>query len=129
MECSMNALTLWRLEKARKTLFDAQQLYQLEMYQFCLNRSYYAVFYAMQAANSIYRFDSRKHSGVISFFQRTFLKTGFLDKKLSRIITETYHYRERADYEDMYQPDKNDAALQLENAQTFVEAVSDYLCK
>ena len=36
MECSMNALTLWRLEKARKTLFDAQQLYQLEMYQFCL---------------------------------------------------------------------------------------------
>ena len=129
MERSVKELAKWRMEKAGKTLSDARELYRLGMYQICLNRSYYAVFYAMQAANSLCSFDSRKHSGVISFFQRTFLKTGLLDKALSHIITETYNYRSRADYEDMYEPDQGDAALQLENAAVFVSAVSSYLSK
>ena len=32
-------------------------------------------------------------------------------------------------YEDMYEPDQGDAALQLENAAVFVSAVSSYLSK
>ena len=129
MERGMRELAKWRMEKAEKTLSDAHKLYRFGMYQICLNRSYYAVFYAMQAANSLYAFDSRKHSGVISFFQRTFLKTGLIDKALSHVITETYNYRSRADYEDMFEPDQNDAALQLENAEVFVSTVSGYLSK
>ena len=127
MERSLNALTQWRIEKAKRTVSDANRLYSLQMYQFCLNRCYYAVFYAMQAANSLYRFDSKKHMGVIAFFQHTFLKTGLMDKTLSHIITETYNYRSRADYEDMYQPDQSVAAAQLKNAERFVGAVADYL--
>ena len=79
MECGVNPLTRWRIEKAKETLADAEKLYGLGMYQICLNRCYYAVFYAMQAANSLFRFDSRKHAGVISFFQRSFLKTDLID--------------------------------------------------
>lgn len=64
---------------------------------------------------------------MISYFQRTFLKTGLMDRNLSRIITETYNYRGRADYEDLYQPKQSDAELQLNNAEIFVKAVENYL--
>ena len=97
------------------------------MYEVCLNRSYYAVFYAMQAANSLYRFDSKKHTGVISFFQKNFMKTNLIDRNLSHIIVDTYRYRSRADYEDMYEPTMEIAATQLENAEVFVNAVQDFL--
>ena len=74
-----DSLTAWRIEKARGTVLEARKVYEQGLYAFCLNRSYYAVFYAMQAANSLYRYDSRKQSGVISYFRKTFLKTGILN--------------------------------------------------
>lgn len=115
------------MEKAWKALFDARVNYEHGLYVTALNRAYYAVFYAMRAANSLYRFDSKKHSGVISFFQREFLKTELLDKSLSHVITETYTYRGRADYEDLYEPGAIETAMQLENAEQFVAAVAAFL--
>lgn len=59
---------------------------KLKQYRTSLNRSYYAVFYAMRAVNVLEGFDSSKHSGVIAYFNSHFLKEGKLDKELSKII-------------------------------------------
>ena len=122
-----SGLTKWRVEKAESALSSAKKNLEINEYATCLNRSYYAVFYAMQAANSLYGYDSRKHSGVISFFRKTFLKGGLLSTDLSDMITETSKYRERADYEDMYEASEEIARLQLENADVFVKTVIAYV--
>lgn len=121
------SLTKWRAEKAKMALSSAEKNLKIGEYATSLNRSYYAVFYAMQAANSLYGYDSRKHSGVISFFRRTFLKGGLLPTDLSDRITDTAKYRERADYEDMYEASEEIAQIQLENANLFVETVASYI--
>lgn len=120
-------ISQWRIEKAKLTLSAAQKNLAIGEWGTSLNRSYYAVFYAMQAANSLYSFDSKKHAGVRAFFRKTFLKTGLLDTGLSDIINETLKYRERADYEDMYEATPEAAAEQIRNAETFVSAVAAYL--
>ena len=127
MEGSISDLMQWRLEKAGRTLKDAEVAMRYHRYENCLNRCYYAVFYAMQAANCVYQFESRKHSGVISFFRQTFVKTGLIDKECSKIIESTSRYRERADYEDLFEATEEIAAEQLAAAKRFVEDVTLFL--
>ena len=127
MESAIKELILWRIDKARNALREAEANLNMGFYGVCMTRSYYAVLYSMQAANGLCQFDSSKHSGVIAFFRKTFLKTGLMDKELSKIIQETSNHRERADYEDFYTASKEDAEKQLRGAGQFVAAVSDWL--
>ena len=127
MEPSVRNLILWRLEKAQNALREAEANLNMGYFGVCMTRSYYAVLYSMQAANSLYQFDSSKHSGVIAFFRMTFLKTGLMSKELSKIIQETSNHREMADYKDFYTASQEDAEKQLENANHFVREVSAWL--
>ena len=79
----------------------------------------------MRAVNCLEGFDSSKHSGVIAFFNKTFLKEGRMDKALSAIMKDTSYLREKADYDDFYIASK--AENQLQNARLFVAAVEMYL--
>ena len=82
---------------------------------------------AMRAANILKGFDSSKHSGVIVFFNQTFLKDGELDKNLSKIIKDTSYLREKSDYDHFFIASKEDAEIQLRNAGHFVTAIETYL--
>ena len=66
MEGGMRDLMRYRLEKAGEAIAEAEENIEHGHYATSLNRSYYAIFHAMRAANSLYGFDSRKHSGVMS---------------------------------------------------------------
>ena len=127
MESSIKSLSLYRFQRAEDMLKAAEENLIIEQYNTSLNRSYYAVFHAMRAVNITERFDSSRHSGVIAYFNQYFLKTGKLDKNLSKIIKETSYLREKSDYDDFYITNKNEVKEQLENAKIFVEAVRQYL--
>lgn len=76
MEGGVKELAVYRMERAREMLEAAESNLDSEQIRTSLNRSYYAVFHAMRAVNCLKGFDSSKHSGVIAFFNKTFLKEG-----------------------------------------------------
>ncbi|MGI6406511.1 MAG: hypothetical protein ACOX2E_08685 [Syntrophaceticus sp.] len=41
--------------------------------------------------------DSGKHSGIIAYFNRYYIKEGVFDKSLSKMIDTAYRLREKAD--------------------------------
>ena len=125
----MTDLMKYRLSRAEESLQVARENLMNGHYRESMNRSYYAVFYAICAANNLYGFDSKKHSGVIAFFNRTFLKENILDRDLSDVIQKTYYFREKSDYQDFFYAVQEDAERQLENASRFVETVSAFLMK
>ena len=43
--------------------------------------------------------DSRKHSGVISFFDKYFVKTGIFRKEFSKIVHKSFDFRQVIDYD------------------------------
>lgn len=55
-------------------------------YKVSINRSYYAIFYAMRAVTALTGYDSSKHSGIIAYFNQNFVKTGDFDKDSSKIV-------------------------------------------
>lgn len=108
-------------------LTASEENLKLKQYRTSLNRSYYAVFHAMRAANTLDGFDSSKHSGVIAYFNKAFLKEGKLDRNLYKIIKDTSYLREKSDYDDFYLASREEAEIQLKNANIFVNAVEQYL--
>ena len=118
---------VYRLQKARECLQEAEASITAGSYELSANRSYYSIFHAIRAVLALEHFDSKKHSGVISYFRQKFIKTGIFDLKFSDIAGTAFTVRNKSDYEDFYIVSKNEVAAQLENAKTFLTAIEDYL--
>ncbi|MGM9528770.1 MAG: HEPN domain-containing protein [Phascolarctobacterium sp.] len=120
-------LAKYRFECCEEALLDAKLMYDNGRYKNTLNRAYYAIFYAIRSVNALQDFDSSKHSGVIAFFNQTFVKEGIFPKEASKIIKLASENRERADYLDFFIASKKDAEEQLQRAEKFKNFVDEYL--
>ena len=129
MDSRLTDLSGYRLARAREALETASLDFAHGLYAASMNRSYYAVFHAIRAVNSLEGFDSRKHSGVIAYFNQAFLKSERIrdGRKLSEIIKHAQYFREKSDYEDFFVAGKEDAEVQLENARFFIRTIEEYL--
>lgn len=127
MEGSLEDLVQYRIKRAWEMLEAAKENLKIGQYKTALNRSYYAVFHAMRAANILRGFDSSKHSGVIAVFTKEFLKTEYMDRKLSFIIKSSSLLREKSDYDDFFIASRTEAEKQVENAGLFVAEVERFI--
>lgn len=123
MEGSLKELAGYRMDRAKEMLVAARENLEIGQYKKSLNRSYYAIFHAMRAMNILKGFDSSKHSGVIAFFNKEYLKENILDRNLSIVIKNSAFLREKSDYDDFYIASKQEAEKQLEEAERFLDAV------
>lgn len=97
------------------------------MYKASINRSYYSIFHAMRAVTILEGYDSSKHSGIIAFFNQTYIKTGVFDKNISKVIASASKLREKSDYVDFYIASKQESQEQIEKAEDFLKVIEEYL--
>lgn len=127
MESSIKDLSEYRFSTSLDDLETAEILLEKGKYKSSVNRSYYSIFHALRAVTALSRFDSSKHSGIIAFFNKNYVKEGVFDKEISRIIDTAYRLREKADYKDFYAVSKEQAEEQLKKAKRVIEIVKPYL--
>lgn len=127
MESSLKELAGYRMERAKEMLSAAEDNLKISQYKTSLNRSYYAIFHAMRAMNILKGFDSSKHSGVIAYFNKEYIKEGIMDRELSVIIKSSSFLREKSDYDDFFIVGRTETENQLASAKVFLEAVEKYL--
>ncbi len=127
MEGSLKELAGYRLARAKEMLAASESNLEIGQYKTSLNRSYYAVFHAMRSANALKKFDSSKHSGVIAFFTKEYLKTEILERNLAAVIKESSLCREKSDYDDFYVAGREEAEEQLKNAKYLVQKIEEYV--
>lgn len=114
------SLSKYRLDKAKNLLTQAELLLTNHQYDGSINRSYYAIFNAVRALLALVRVDSRSHQGVMSYFDRYFVKTEIFDKQFSKIVHSAFDTRQDNDYEDFYVPLEAEAQEQYNNAARFI---------
>ncbi len=78
-------LVLYRMTRANETLEDARILANAGRWNACVNRLFYACFYAVSALLVRHGLSSSKHAGVRSLFNKQYVKTGKIAKDLARI--------------------------------------------
>ncbi|WP_423224766.1 HEPN domain-containing protein [Candidatus Amarolinea aalborgensis] len=113
-------LSGYRLKKAKDLLKQAEVLLEHQGYDGSINRSYYAIFNAVRALLALLNLDSQRHSGVIAYFDRYFIKTGICEKLLSKIVHDAFDVRQVSDYEDFAAPTLEQAQQQFDNATTLI---------
>jgi hypothetical protein len=92
-----------------------------------INRAYYAMFYAVLALLIYEPYSSSKHSGVLSYFNRRFIKSGVLDENLGRSINGAFELRQRGDYREHVDTSYEQVEPFIEKAETFITAVKNHL--
>lgn len=120
-------LCYYRLEKAEKCLKSAKALVQLEDYCSAANRSYYSIFHCIRGLLALEGVDFSKHSGVIAYFQRKYVKSEIFEKKYSKILVEAFEIRSESDYDDYYIISKKEVEEQIQNAQFFFNGIVKYV--
>jgi uncharacterized protein (UPF0332 family) len=125
----LKALIKYRLEQADECLESAQILLEHKKYRPSASRSYYAMFYAVQALLTSKQFKTSKHSGTIAIFNREFVKKNIFAREFSRWLQEAFDLRQRADYREMFTVTCERAKVVLENANSFVEEIKRNLSK
>ena len=123
----MNEYTKYRLELAAERVTVSKELLDGEHFRDSINRSYYAIFTAARALLSERGVDFKKHSAVIGYFRREYIKTGLFDVKFSDYIGKAFDSRNDCDYEDFVFASRAEAELQYQHAVEFVAAVKTYL--
>ena len=127
MQHEIETLCRYRLERAKEDLQAARVNYSSGLFKASINRSYYAIFHSIRAVNILDGFDASKHSSVIAHFNQYYVHTGEFDRGIYKIIDGAYRIREKCDYSDFFLASKEEASVQLENAETFVETVEGYI--
>lgn len=127
MRPEIHDLSRYRREKSRADLAAAEILCDQGLYDQSLNRSYYAIFHSVRSLLALDQFDSRKHSGIIAYFNRNYVSNGVLDKEYSKILMGAEKLRNKSDYDDFYIVSKSDAEKQIANAKTFISAIESLI--
>lgn len=113
-----------RLARARGTLDEARLMLEHGYLNGAVNRLYYACFYAVSALLMTGGLSSARHSGVISLFDREWIRTGRLPVEVGRIYHTLFEWRQKGDYQDLVRFDPSDVAEWLSKAEQVVALVS-----
>lgn len=116
------------MEKAEQCLRSAEIILNIgDDNNLVINRSYYAIFHGMRSVLALESKDFEKHSAVISYFRKEYIKTGKIPVEASKIIGSAFNTRNDSDYEDFYEPSDEDAKEQFNDATRFIAIIKDYL--
>jgi len=126
-EQDFKALIDYRLEQADEALADAEFLLSAGRHRGAANRLYYAAFYAAMAVLLTRRLEYSRHSGVIAFFDREFIRTNLLPKEYSRTLHRAFSERQQDDYMPFVEMDPDELQLLLADVRTMVHGIRDHI--
>jgi uncharacterized protein (UPF0332 family) len=99
MSKEKKALIQYRLSQANDSIKEAEVLLREGMsFRSVINRLYYAMFYAVLALLQEKHIGTSKHIGVISLFDKEFIKTDIFHKDLSKTLHRAFELRQKSDY-------------------------------
>ncbi len=120
-------LCKYRMQQARESLNASKIMMQNEMIKDAINRSYYAVFYALKAVLAIEEKDFRRHKDVVAYFNKMYVSTGEFPREFGRLIARLQQLREKSDYDDFFIASIERAQRQVESAEITIAEVEKYL--
>ena len=89
-------LCKYRMDAAEETFEVAEECLKGAHYKDAINRSYYAVFYAVKAVLALEEKDFKRHKDVIAYFNQTYVAAGIFPKSLGRKLARLQQKREKA---------------------------------
>lgn len=119
-------LVMYRLQTAKSDLNSARILLAADEYKGANNRSYYAIFHAINAIHALNGKAYKRHKDAISNFNKDYVKTEIFPREMGRKIGEAEEIRHASDYDDFYIASREEAERQINAADDFIKIVEKY---
>ena len=116
-------LIRYKLQRASETLEEARIMYETDHLYGASNRIYYACFYAVTALLVTKDLSSSKHSGVVSLFNRHFVKPGLISVEVGKFYSRMFDNRLESDYGELVQIEPQDIKDQLAGAKDLIRTI------
>jgi uncharacterized protein (UPF0332 family) len=108
------------MNRAKETIEDARILGNAGRWNACVNRLYYACFYAVSALLVLHGLSSSKHAGLRSLFNKHYVRTGKIPKDLARIYNDLFERRQEGDYIDFVRFEESQVLPWLSKTEEFI---------
>lgn len=117
----------YRLSLAKETLANAKLCLANSFYRDCVNRSYYAAFYAIKAVLAVEGIDFKRHKDVVAYFNKTYVANEKFPRELGKRLGRIKMMREESDYSDFFTVSREDAEAQTKTAEDTIQLVEAFL--
>jgi uncharacterized protein (UPF0332 family) len=118
-----------RIEQAYQTIQEIQILLNNNLLNISINRIYYGMFYMLTALAIKHEFKSSKHRQLLGWFNKSFIKTGIIDKKFGQIINDAFENRSDADYGFLHNYDSQEVERMFNDMKDFISEIENFLKK
>jgi uncharacterized protein len=125
----LEKLARHRLARAKDAFGEGEHLLTKGASMGAVNRFYYVAFYAARAILALRELDSSRHSGVITLFQKHFVKSGLITTDTAKALPRAFEKRQKSDYGDFSTVTAKEARSVRDEVKTFVEECARVLEK
>jgi uncharacterized protein len=122
-----DTLARFRMDEAHDALIAADAMAEIGQWNFCVNRLYYACFYAVNALLVRRGLGSSKHSGVQALFNQHFGKPGLVARDLVDLYNDLFETRQKGDYAAFVRFTAEQVRPLIPEARRFVARVDELL--
>jgi len=98
MQTDFQNLINYRVQQAHETVKEVEFQIENNFLVIAVNRIYYGMFYMLLALALKNGFKTSKHSQLLGWFNKEFVKTGKIDREIGKIIHKAFEDRTDGDY-------------------------------
>jgi uncharacterized protein (UPF0332 family) len=120
MQNEFQDLINYRITQAFDTVKEVEFLIENNYLVIAVNRIYYGMFYMLLALALLKGFKTSKHSQLLGWFNKEFVKSGKVDRKIGRIVHKAFEDRTDGDYGLFVQFEKKDIKNKLKDMKQFL---------
>ncbi len=129
MKEEIKQLILYRMERAKEAIAEAELLFSEGHIRTSVNRLYYACFYAVSAILLAKGYSSAKHSGIRSLFHQKIVKAGLVNPSAGTLYNRLFDARQKADYADLVKFEADIVAPWFEEVKSLVDEIETLMVK
>ena len=122
-------LVSYRIQRAKETLSEADNLMNAGFYNAVVNRLYYACYYAVTALLIKNNITAQTHHGAKQMFSLHFISTNKIDKRHSVFFSRLLNDRMSGDYDDFVNYDNDMITALRPQAEEFITMIEKELKK
>jgi uncharacterized protein (UPF0332 family) len=117
------------LKKAEEDLKASKIMIENGIYRIAASRVYYAMFYIAEALLLTKGLIFTSHKGLISSFNKEFIKSGIFNIKFGRLLRDAFDIRQNSDYEIIPDITESKTKELVLLAKEFLEEAKKYLAE
>ena len=129
MEKYKTELINYRISRAQEAIEEVDVLITSKKYDAAVTRIYYGIFYIINALATIDNFSTSKHSQLIGYFNKEYVKEKIIDPKIGKFLNRAYELRTKSDYGEFTNYSDEEVKSYFEEMKDFIYTIEEIINK